>query len=328
MTEAVVRKATVADLERIQEVAVAAWTPIYEHRRRNVVGDEIFADLWGGWRANQRVRREDVGSRVIVTELEGRIVGFATWRILTPKAGEITANAIDPAFQGRGRGTQQIREVLEILKAQGCECANVFTGLDPAHGPARGQYYNLGFSLSITTSVFMNHISAVPDLPRRAGLELVPATAQHAGSLTDIVESVWQPVFIENDRRTNGLFRVCYPDAMAKKKETVIGRLNGGGHGLLLVADGGLPVGLCLLDLAANKSYGTIGALGVRPEARHRGAATALVLEAARRLRERGMKYVWLQAGPGENSEATRGLCHKLGLHREIPSIWLFGRIT
>ena len=327
MTDAVIRRATVADLERIQEIAVAAWTTIYEHRRKNVVGDEIFADMWGGWRTNQRVKKEDVGDRVIVTELDGKIVGFATWRVLNPKAGEITANAIDPALQGRGHGTRQVREVLAILKAQGCECANVFTGLDPAHGPARGQYYNLGLSLSITTSVYMNHVSAVPDLPRRAGLAVAPATAEHTGALTDIIESVWQPIFAENNRLTNGLFAVCYPDAMAKKKEVVVKRLNGSAHGLLLVRDGGRPVGLCLLDLAPNKSYGSITLLGVLPEVRLRGAATALCTEAVRLLRERGMRYVWLQAGPGENTEATRCLCHKLGLHREIPSIWLFGTI-
>lgn len=326
MSEPFIRHAAADDLPRIHQISVAAWTPIYEHRRKYVVGDEIFKDLWGGWRQHQRVAPEAI-DRAIVTVADGIVIGFATWRQINHRAGEILSNAIDPPWQGRGLGVRQIRRVMEILKAQGCECASVFTGLDPAHAPARGQYYAVGLTRHITTSVYMNPVSAVPNAYKPPGVTVRRSSHQDLPALMEIVDSVWTSIIDENNRRTGGLFALCYPNAIADKKQSLSKWLMVNPASVLLACQDTRPVGFCHLDLDPAKNSGTIDLLGVEPQARHMGAATALVLEAARILRERALRYIWLKAGPGENTEATRGLCHKIGLHREIPSVWLFGAL-
>jgi GNAT superfamily N-acetyltransferase len=98
-------------------------------------------------------------------------------------------------------------------------------------------------------------------------------------------------------------------------------------NAVLVALDGGRPVGFCLLEFVAAKGAGGLAQLGVLPSARNRGAATALGMEAFRIFRERGLRYAQALTGPGENTEAARSFCHTLGLHREIPSVWLLGPI-
>ena len=86
----------------------------------------------------------------IVTEVEGNIVGFLTFRFFEDKPlAEIGNNAVDPACQGQGIGTRQCQHVLEIFRERGIVSAKVGTGLDEGHAPARAMYEKAGFDLSI-----------------------------------------------------------------------------------------------------------------------------------------------------------------------------------
>jgi ribosomal protein S18 acetylase RimI-like enzyme len=137
------------EIERIAEIAVKAWTPIYE-ARRNTLGDRLFQEVFGDW---QRVKSDEVRNAarnrpgmVWVTEVGGRIAGFTTfWVDAERRVGHIGNNAVDPEFQGRGIGTRQHREVLRLLRERGLACALVLTGLDEAHAPARVTYEKVGF---------------------------------------------------------------------------------------------------------------------------------------------------------------------------------------
>ena len=81
-----------------------------------------------------------------MTEIDGRVVGFTTFRVDQEKGcGEVCNNAVDPEFQGKGIGTQQHKDVLRMLREKGLTHATVHTGLDPAHTAARKSYEKLGF---------------------------------------------------------------------------------------------------------------------------------------------------------------------------------------
>ena len=324
-----IRKASVSDLPRIQEIGVAAWRPIYQ-RCQHILGDETFFDMFGGWYLTKcRYKKEWVEdpkrSRVIVTELDGQVVGFATWHPLNPKAGEVSENAVDPKFQGRGIGTRQVKKVLEFIKQEGAEVAYVLTWLDPTHAPARAQYRAAGLTRPIPMAWYVNSLQAVANDPVRPDLKVLTGSPEHKDALMQIIEAVWRPIFDENSRRTEGVYATCYPDALDKKKEAISKRMTEKPQSLRVVLDGGQPVGFCLRDFDEATKCGSISSLGVLLWARGRGAATALCIEAFRSFRERGLRHARMIVNHGEDTDSTRAFCNTIGLHRQIPIVGLFG---
>ena len=149
-SEALIRPATAEDIPEVCELAKLAWTPVFAEFRRRL-----------GEKLDSRLRPqplEDKAKQVceafeqhpgcmLVTELDGRVVGFITFYVADPakKIGEIGNNAIHPDFQGRGLGRRQYERVFEELRALGAEYVRVTTGLDDSHLPARRAYEAAGF---------------------------------------------------------------------------------------------------------------------------------------------------------------------------------------
>jgi ribosomal protein S18 acetylase RimI-like enzyme len=147
--ETTIRLATDDDLETIKGIAIAAWEPIYKHFQE-AAGDELFNVIHPDWRREKvdQIVRHYKGNpeTVLVTECEGRVVGFITYALFEKsKAGVICNNAIHPEYQGRGFGTKQYQKVLEIFKESGMSYAQVLTGNDEPHAPARTAYEKVGF---------------------------------------------------------------------------------------------------------------------------------------------------------------------------------------
>lgn len=144
------------EIERVAEIAVRAWQPIFGYYRE-ALGEDLFARLHTGWeeRKAEQVRRAAHARPdcVYVTEIDGAVVGFITFSTDgATGVGEIGNNAVDPECQARGVGTAQHREVLRMMRECGMHAARVTTGLDPAHAPARRSYEKAGFDRS-TSSV-------------------------------------------------------------------------------------------------------------------------------------------------------------------------------
>jgi ribosomal protein S18 acetylase RimI-like enzyme len=158
----VIRPATAADNRRCQEIAVAAWEPIYASHRA-LLGDAIFDHLYPNWRtskAGQIASSFDRHPEWILVACSGpTIVGFATFR-LDPqtRVGEIGNNAVEPAWQGRGVGRALYDEVLAIFRRSDMRVAKVSTGLDDAHAPARAAYRKAGFTAAVPSVTFYREL--------------------------------------------------------------------------------------------------------------------------------------------------------------------------
>ncbi|HEX2037116.1 MAG TPA: GNAT family N-acetyltransferase [Chloroflexota bacterium] len=144
------RAAQSGDCRRCQEIAVAAWEPIYASSRQRL-GEAIFEQLYPAWRAakaGQIAAAFQHHPQWIVVACAGQeVVGFATFRLDGERrVGEIGNNAVEPAWQGRGIATALYERVLEEFRRQGMLLAKVTTGLDEAHAPARAAYRRVGFS--------------------------------------------------------------------------------------------------------------------------------------------------------------------------------------
>ena len=149
MEEAVIRPARDDDLEAIKRIAVEAWEPIYDSFRKTA-GDELFMTIYSNWREEKTSQIVDhyrsYPETTLVTEYDGQVVGFISFYPFEKrKAGVIGNNAIHPKYQGKGLGTKQYQKALEIFREKGMIYAEVLTGADEAHIPARTAYEKAGF---------------------------------------------------------------------------------------------------------------------------------------------------------------------------------------
>lgn len=142
------------DLDRVLDIAVAAWQPVFSSSRE-MLGSELFdlANADPDEEKRRQVReacREDSGQLVWVAEVESELVGFITAKLNRHTlVGEIGNNAVDPDSHHRGTGTVMYQFVLERMREGGMRVATVNTGADEAHAPARRAYEKAGFSRSV-----------------------------------------------------------------------------------------------------------------------------------------------------------------------------------
>ena len=143
------------DLAWVMETADKAWRPINTAYRK-IYGDELFAILV----PNEHTRKgEEMRAIcqarpkwVFLCEEEGKRVGFVSAVIDREKLiGEIGNNAVDPDCGLKGIGQQMYRHVLDLFRTEGMRWANVKTGLDEGHAPARRAYERAGFDISYSS---------------------------------------------------------------------------------------------------------------------------------------------------------------------------------
>ncbi|MGC9349990.1 MAG: GNAT family N-acetyltransferase [Anaerolineae bacterium] len=148
-----------ADVDALLDIAVAAWTPVYESFR-SMLGEELFEVAFPGWQHEKRRQiasacRGEHGAVVIVVEAEGEPVGFASYYLnCRTHVGEIGNNAVHPAYQGRGIGTRLYRHVIAEMREAGMAAVKVTTGGDPSHAPARRAYEKAGFTGAIPSVTY------------------------------------------------------------------------------------------------------------------------------------------------------------------------------
>jgi len=119
-----IRTCRPGDLAAVVDIANRAWRPI-NAAYRAAYGDELFNLLFPG------------------------IVGFCNyWFDEEKKIGTIGYNAVDPDCGLKGIGQAMYKAVLEEFRKRGMCYANVHTGLDEGHAPARRAYKRAGFDIS------------------------------------------------------------------------------------------------------------------------------------------------------------------------------------
>ncbi len=135
-----IRQAVEADREILVELFVLA----YEDVRAQQDGD-MLERIWDEWKA-ELPHMIDI-KRVIIAEVAGRAVGFATYQLNdATRIGTVDDNAVLPEFRGRGIGARLLAFVLKQIEAAGMEFAQVSTGLEAPYAPARRMYERQGFT--------------------------------------------------------------------------------------------------------------------------------------------------------------------------------------
>jgi ribosomal protein S18 acetylase RimI-like enzyme len=138
------------DIEAVVEFSVRAWRPVFESFAR-LMGPEIFRRIYPDWAAIQASAVDsacrDDGSRVWVAEAGGRPVGFVVVVIHDAiGTGEIYMIAVDPDYQNEGIGMDLVTFAVDRIAELGMALAEIGTGGDPGHAPARHVYEKAGFT--------------------------------------------------------------------------------------------------------------------------------------------------------------------------------------
>jgi ribosomal protein S18 acetylase RimI-like enzyme len=138
------------DIEAVVEFSVRAWRPVFESFG-GVLGPGIFRHLYPDWVADQASAVESAcraeGNRVWVAEAGGRPVGFVAVIINDDtQTGEIYMIAVDPDHQNRGIGSDLVAFAVDRIAERGMTLAEIGTGGDPGHAPARRVYEKAGFT--------------------------------------------------------------------------------------------------------------------------------------------------------------------------------------
>ena len=145
-----------------------AWRPVFESFMR-VMGPDIFRRIYPDWAAGQadavRDACQNEAHKTWVAEApeapaapaapaapeeardRGRPVGFAVVAVHdNPRCGEIYMIAVDPDYQNQGIGLDLVTFAVDRFTEQGLPLAQIGTGGDPGHAPARHVYAKAGFT--------------------------------------------------------------------------------------------------------------------------------------------------------------------------------------
>lgn len=138
------------DIKAVVEFSVRAWRPVFESFA-GLLGPKIFEHLYPDWAADQSSAVDSTcraeGSRVWVAEADGRPVGFVAVIINDDtETGEIYMIAVDPDYQNRGIGSDLVAFAVDRIVERGMTLAEIGTGGDPGHAPARRVYEKAGFT--------------------------------------------------------------------------------------------------------------------------------------------------------------------------------------
>lgn len=134
--------------DRIVELSLAAWAPVFTSFR-SILGDSLYERVHPDWQRDQaaavRAALDTNDTWVALTDNE--ITGFVNITFdHAERSGEIYMIAVDPAAQRQGTATALTEFALHEMQAQGLTLAIVATGGDPGHAPARATYEKAGFT--------------------------------------------------------------------------------------------------------------------------------------------------------------------------------------
>jgi GNAT superfamily N-acetyltransferase len=138
------------DLDALVDLSLLAWQPVFESFLQ-IMGPAIFSSLYPDWKVVQsetvRTYCQARENRVLlIAEVDGEMAGFLVYDLHQEnKKGEVTLLAVHPAYQNRGVGTQLNKLALQQMKESGMKVAEVATGGDPGHAPARRSYEKAGY---------------------------------------------------------------------------------------------------------------------------------------------------------------------------------------
>jgi ribosomal protein S18 acetylase RimI-like enzyme len=167
--DVVLRVATDADLDAIDQLTVQGYAPIQESYV-SMLGEDCYEAVRHqpelGWDERKMRQNRDLHAehpeQLWVLDREGDIFGFVSfWLFPAQSYGHIDNNAVRGNEAGRGWATFMYRHVLDNFRRRGLRFAHVDTGLDDAHIAARRAYEAVGFDRTVPGVEYWQDLTAL-----------------------------------------------------------------------------------------------------------------------------------------------------------------------
>jgi len=139
------------DVEPVVRLSLLAWAPVFASFRQ-IFGPAVYSLYYPDSEASQRAVvertcRGTVTNTVRVAEVAGAVAGFVAFTLdQETRIGEVLLLAVHPDYQNHGVGTALNAHALAEMKAAGMNLAQLLTGADPGHAPARRSYEKAGYT--------------------------------------------------------------------------------------------------------------------------------------------------------------------------------------
>jgi len=141
-----------SDVDAVVELALLAWRPNFESFA-DILGTRIFAHLYHPtWRESQAANVTQVCldphvDAFVVLADAGDVAGYIAIAYDTDTdTGVVEQIAVHPDHQRRGYARALMEFAIEQFRDRGLTFANVGTGGDPGHAPARALYEAMGYT--------------------------------------------------------------------------------------------------------------------------------------------------------------------------------------
>ena len=138
------------DITAIVDLSLLAWEPVFQSFEQ-VLGPKIFSHIYPDWRKTQaevveKYCQPEEGRTILVAEVAVNVAGFLVYELREKeKTGEVILLAVHPDYQKGGIATALNKTALQAMKTAGMQLAEVGTGGDEGHAPARRAYEKVGY---------------------------------------------------------------------------------------------------------------------------------------------------------------------------------------
>ena len=158
--QAVIRRAEVMDLSKVETVARGTWPIAYA----GIIPDEVQRRLLDRWYSRESLSRALAapGSSFFVAESSGDVIGFAQFVRRSVESVELTRIYVLPDSQRRGIGMQLLHAGLREFGAEGLKHLTVEVERDNGNG--RRFYERAGFCADGAEEPFDVDGVAVPEV--------------------------------------------------------------------------------------------------------------------------------------------------------------------
>jgi len=151
------------DLARLTDLTIETFGPFYEHSFRPLVGERVFANQHGTWRADYveqvaGLHDPDRHRYVAVAEIDGAVAGYVAWNVApTRRNAEVTILAVAAGHRRYGTGSALCAHAFDAMRDLGADVVTIGTGGDEFHAPARALYETLGCT-ALPTAVYYREL--------------------------------------------------------------------------------------------------------------------------------------------------------------------------
>lgn len=151
------------DLEQLTALTIETFRPFYEDHFRPLVGEVVFTNQHGNWRADYRTMVAELHNpgqhkHMAVAEIGNAMAGYIAWSADPARRnGTIVIIAVATEYRRHHTGTTLCEHAFAQLRTQGADVVEIGTGGDPFHAPARALYGKLGCT-QLPTAVYYRQL--------------------------------------------------------------------------------------------------------------------------------------------------------------------------